>query len=677
VLEDKDPLDLIGQVLAGKYCVVEMVAEGGFSVVYRAIHTIWDQDVALKCFIVPESATEVEREDLFHAFLQEGKLMASLSARCSTIAQARDVGTFTTQAGVTFTYLVLEWLDGRAIDEMLVHEASVGLAPRGFVDAMALLEPIAIALEVAHAEGIAHLDLKPANLFVVGDAREPDAVTKLLDFGIAKVQSPELGARPGGEIVALTPAYAAPEQFDRAHGATGPSSDVFALALILIEVARGRAVFDDDDPRVIAERACDVAHRPTPRALGIELGDAVEEVMARALAVDPAARFPTAGAFWIALRGAAMPEAPSSAARAFTIAGPISSATGSLSTPRRTSESAVTLSAPEPRRRLRPARALGFAAGIALLAGVGSRAPIFRSPPVIAWAKRGDVARIGTAMALRVKKSTCPKTMVTVPGGKFTMGSDDPTFKLWQPAHVVSVDAFCIDVNEVTAGRYAACVKVGDCKRPLDLPDYPKSDGTSDADHEKNRRSYAELCNYGRADRREHPMNCASWKMADEFCKTAGGRLPTEAEWEYAARGSDGRLYPWGNEPADATRMNAAGTEFSRWEKAHGIAPSPRMYDADDGFAGTAPVGSFEKGKTKFGAYDFVGNVWEWTNDWFETYKGDEQVNPKGAVAGERKVIRGGGFNGGYAQWVNPAFRYFQVATASVPAIGFRCASTL
>jgi formylglycine-generating enzyme required for sulfatase activity len=101
------------------------------------------------------------------------------------------------------------------------------------------------------------------------------------------------------------------------------------------------------------------------------------------------------------------------------------------------------------------------------------------------------------------------------------------------------------------------------------------------------------------------------------------------------------------------------------------------MYDADDGFPGTAPVGSFEKGKTKFGAYDFVGNVWEWTDDWFEAYKGDEQVNPKGAVAGDRKVIRGGGFNGGFAQWVNPAFRYFQLATASAPAIGFRCASSL
>ena len=101
------------------------------------------------------------------------------------------------------------------------------------------------------------------------------------------------------------------------------------------------------------------------------------------------------------------------------------------------------------------------------------------------------------------------------------------------------------------------------------------------------------------------------------------------------------------------------------------------MFDADDGFAGTAPVGSFPKGKTKYGANDFVGNVWEWTADWFETYKPDEARNPRGAPAGERKAIRGGGFNGGVALWLNPAFRYHQLATASAPAIGFRCAATL
>jgi eukaryotic-like serine/threonine-protein kinase len=286
-------------------------------------------------------------------------------------------------------------------------------------------------------------------------------------------------------------------------------------------------------------------------------------------------------------------------------------------------------------------------------------------------------AALPTASATEARPAGCPEGMVLVPGGRFYMGSDEANFKLWQPAHPVILDTFCIDAHEVTAAEYKACSDQGDCKRPPEVPSWPKTAGTSDAEHDKKRTAYAELCNFGKADRGNHPINCVDWSHADRYCTSRSKRLPTEAEWEFAARGSDGRKFPWGDDEGTAKHMNAGGLEFTRWEKKHALAPSTRLYEIDDGFEGTAPVGSFPKGKTKFGADDFVGNVWEWTADWFEIYKPDETVNPKGAPMGDRKAIRGGGFNGGMMQWLNPAFRFHQTPDAATPVIGFRCVTNL
>jgi formylglycine-generating enzyme required for sulfatase activity len=287
------------------------------------------------------------------------------------------------------------------------------------------------------------------------------------------------------------------------------------------------------------------------------------------------------------------------------------------------------------------------------------------------------VASASASGAASARVTECPAGMVLVPGGKFYMGSDDPAFKLWQPQHKVLLDTFCIDVYEVTADAYRACSDKGECKRPPEIPDYPKADSVSEEEHEKTKKILAETCNFGKAGREKHPINCVSWAMADEYCRVNDRRLPTEAEWELAARSQDGRKYPWGQDAVREGHMNACGKECNAWEKEHGLKLTPAMYNVDDGYPGTAPVGSFPDGKTKYGAFDVVGNVWEWTADWFETYKADEQVNPKGAPAGERKAIRGGGWNGGVALWLDPAFRYHQLATATAPGIGFRCARGL
>ncbi len=260
--------------------------------------------------------------------------------------------------------------------------------------------------------------------------------------------------------------------------------------------------------------------------------------------------------------------------------------------------------------------------------------------------------------------------------GKFEMGSNEDGFPLWKPAHTVMLDSYCLDVNEVTVARYRACVEREACPPAKTTPSYPKMESQTDEEHDKEVAAFAELCNWDKPDRDEHPINCVDWNSAEAYCKHLGVRLPTEAEWELAARGTDGRVFPWGNDSGDHTYMNAAGTEWRRWFADKGL-PEPQgvMYEADDGHVGTAPVGRFPRAMTQTGQLDMVGNVWEWTSDWYALYKDEAVSNPKGPAAGDRKAIRGGGFNGEITLWLNPAARYHQVPDAAVHAIGFRCAS--
>jgi eukaryotic-like serine/threonine-protein kinase len=689
----RDPLGISGTLLAGKYRIGEAVGDGGFSVVYRAEHVTWQQPVAIKCFKALAGAPEDQRRALLEGFMQEGKLMAQLSSRSAAIVQPRDVGNFITGDGQWMPFLVLEWLDGKPLDLVLWEEGRVGLDPRSLPEAMLLLEPTAAALDIAHGRGIAHRDIKPANFFVLGDPRGADAYVKVLDFGVAKVMAEHAGsiaalALTGEEITAFTPSYGAPEQFSRLHGATGPWTDVFSMALILVEILRGGLPALGRDFMEMAIASRDPHRRPTPRTLGVDVPEAVEQVFRTALAVSPAERYASMGLFWGALTHAVFPDAPTWQWSSSPIASPPSVSAGAGSSP--TPLPAPVVAPPprpaparppprSPRRAVIVALATvalavgGLAANRILGVGVASADDeAGRAPATVPTSASATGAAIPAP-----RRTACPTDMVLVPGGTFVMGSDEPTLTLSQPAHKVTLDAFCIDVDEVTAADYKACSDIGECKRAATEPSFPRAANETEAQHDKAVEAYADLCNFGKEGRERHPVNCLSWALADNYCKMIQKRLPTEAEWESAARGGDARKFPWGDEPGDATYTNSCGTECNKWELAHGIKPSARAFDADDGFAGTAPVGSFPKGKTKLGANDFAGNVWEWTADWFESYQPDETVNPTGAAGGDRKVVRGGGFNGAVARWQSPAFRYPQVAVASMPAIGFRCAATL
>jgi formylglycine-generating enzyme required for sulfatase activity len=257
--------------------------------------------------------------------------------------------------------------------------------------------------------------------------------------------------------------------------------------------------------------------------------------------------------------------------------------------------------------------------------------------------------------------------MVRVPGGKFFMGSDDDQ-ATERPAHQVSVTSFCIDVNEVTVAEYKACSDQGECKRAPLANDW---DGMNAHDAHL----FDPLCNARDDTRSKHPVNCITWDMADRYCRAHDARLPTEAEWEFAARGPDGRKYPWGDAIPDATHLNACGKECVEWSKKNGITTIEGMYSADDGWAGTAPVGSFPAGRSRYGVADLAGNVAEWVADWYAPYTEGAQIDPKGPATGKMRVVRGGGWNASYGSWVRPTFRYRDTPDKRSYNIGFRCAA--
>lgn len=237
----------------------------------------------------------------------------------------------------------------------------------------------------------------------------------------------------------------------------------------------------------------------------------------------------------------------------------------------------------------------------------------------------------GLVLALAVAASAADT--VAVPGGPFRMGCnaevDDQCADDEKPGREVDVAAFAIDRLEVTAARYRDCVASGRCP---ELPAAPECTASDPA-------------------RAGHPVNCLTWDEAGAFCAWAGGRLPTEAEWEKAARGADGRKYPWGNRG-----LPEAGRVANVCDASCPLAW--RLAGYDDGFAATAPAGSFAAGASPYGALDMGGNVWEWTAD----------VH----AGGPARVIRGGSWNN-QARNTRASMRSGLRPEARTATVGLRC----
>jgi formylglycine-generating enzyme required for sulfatase activity len=221
-----------------------------------------------------------------------------------------------------------------------------------------------------------------------------------------------------------------------------------------------------------------------------------------------------------------------------------------------------------------------------------------------------------------------PGGMVSVPAGDFEMGCSVPDTQCRddeKPLHQVTLGAFDIDRTEVTQDPYAACVEAKACGAP-----------SCDWDCSKT----------------NYPAGCVTWAQAKAYCAWAGKRLPTEAEWEKAARGTDGRLYPWGNDIPDCAHANMASCG-----------------------ARAEPVGNHPAGASPYGALDMAGNVVEMVADWYDAgfYKTSPKDSPSGPASGTRYIGRGGGYKSDPV-WLRASARDWYDLWDASPSLGFRCA---
>jgi len=325
----EDVFGLVGTVVGGAYEVKAVVAQGGFSIVYRAYHSGFRAPVALKCLKLDASLGPKRQQQFFEQLRAEAEWLFKLSAVLPTVVRPLAVDATTTQRGVFMPYLALEWLEGETLDAVAASRRAKG-NPFDLPELVRLLSPVASALSQAHRfEGpdglvsIVHRDLKPDHIYLLPGAIEQKV--KILDFGIAKAKSVAcgMGAGTGDDnegLRAFTPAYAAPEQWaPERFGATGTWTDVWGLALTVVEVLAARPVMAGDLAEMMGT-ALDPVRRPTPRAEGVNVSDEVEAVFGAALAVDPRQRTRQVAEFWAALSGAVRRAGPGGAAK--PVAGP-------------------------------------------------------------------------------------------------------------------------------------------------------------------------------------------------------------------------------------------------------------------------------------------------------------------------------------------------------------------
>ncbi len=629
---------VVGQLLQNRYRIEALLGQGGFGAVYRAVDLNINFRVAIKENL--DASPEAQRQ-----FAREAALLVQL--RHPSLPRVTDAF-FIPGWG---SYIVMDLIEGQTLQDMLDHSGAVDEAR-----AVAWLSQVLDALAYLHEQTppIIHRDLKPANIIVT-----PQGRATLVDFGIAKVYDPSLLTTTGAR--AVTPGYSPWEQYKMTG--TDTRSDVYAAGATLYALLTGQT------PPESIDLMGGLAQLIPPRVLKPRLSPQVEAAIQRAMTIQPTGRFANAGQFRAALSApprVTPPMTPTVVVRPPTAPGP--STPTSAKVPILIGLAvlgllalflAPKLFAPPASPTLAPAIVPTVA-----LASVTPRPelPTHTPPP--------GPTRAPTAVvpgSTRVSDQD-GMTLLYVPAGEFTMGSNDGSDNE-KPPHPVYLDAFYIDQTEVTNAMFQKFVDATGYQTDAEKqgsgwafdPAKKEWSDTPDADWQHPRGSSSNLSGLD-----NHPVVQVSWNDAQAYCQWAGRDLPTEAQWEKAARGTDERTYPWGNAKVAGNLLNFADRNLEvDWADK----------TIDDGYQFTAPVGHYPDGASFYGALDMAGNVWEWVRDWYaeKYYDTSPTRNPENITKSDYRAVRGGGWSY-VATVVRASNRLRNLPDNRLGNVGFRCA---
>ncbi|MDI6735122.1 MAG: bifunctional serine/threonine-protein kinase/formylglycine-generating enzyme family protein [bacterium] len=619
--------------LGKRYEIINPIGRGGIGIVYKAKDYILDEIVALKVLAPGLSMNK----EIVERFKQETKITRRLVH--NNIIRIYDIGKIDNR-----WYLSMEYIDGKNLKSILEQ------GPLSIVESIGIIKQALRALDVVHNNHIINRDVKPQNILI-----GKDGIVKIGDFSIAR--SADINGLTCNDMMIIgSPEYMSPEQVEGKE--IDNRTDIYSVGIVMYEMLTGKPPFESDTLIAIAHKQ--IFEFPTPpKDLNPQIPVWLDNIILKCLSKEPANRYQDVGELISDLENHRVPK---------------------LNFEQKKDEVAIT------KKTLLKLKEIVILSLIGIFIALGITGyfiqKYYKSQETLQTAQKDFIDNARQVVMLQTKlkeiemikqdletqvqdanqktqkseeerlkleeeksklmtellsirnavQKGTPQDMALVGAGEFIMGSVE------DGEHKVYLDAFYIDKYEVTNEEYVKFLNaIGKHENYIGLDSqYCRIEKTDTGYKVKN--------GYER-----HPVVAISWYGANMYAQWSGKRLPTTAEWEKAARGTDGRQYPWGN-VYDRNKCNVQ-------------------------LRGSTPVGNYPEGKSPYGCYDLAGNALEWTADWYSSdyYKNPPLMNPKGPSVGNYRIWRGGSWLGN--QWTTKCSLINYLSPENTqPTAGFRCA---